>query len=138
MEGRIFLFGGYDGTSVLSSMQVYYPSRERAGNPAWEDRAPLPEPRYAMGAATLANMIYIMGGESDTQPVGGLSPIQYLPVTNQWSRFDRAPQITGSKLALLALDTRLHIIGGEAPSGLSAEHLTYQAIYTISLPSVQN
>ncbi len=138
LEGRIYLVGGFDGQNALSSVQVYYPSRERAGSPAWEERAPLPEGRYAMGAASLANMIYILGGESEIKTEGGLLPIQYYPLTNQWIRFERAPQVTGSMLALLALDTRLHVIGGQTSAGLSAAHQVYQAIYTISLPSIQN
>lgn len=138
LEGRIYLVGGFDGQNALASVQVYYPSRERAGSPAWEERAPLPEGRYAMGAASLANMLYILGGESETKTEGGLLPLQYYPLSNQWTRFERAPQVTGSWLALLALDTRLHVIGGQTPSGLSAAHQAYQAIYTISLPSIQN
>jgi DNA-binding CsgD family transcriptional regulator/N-acetylneuraminic acid mutarotase len=138
LEGRIYLVGGYDGQNALASVQVYYPSRERAGSPAWEERAPLPEGRYAMGAASLANMLYILGGEGDTRSEAGLLPLQYYPLGNQWTRFERAPQVTGGWLALLALDTRLHAIGGQTPSGLSAAHQAYQAIYTISLPSIQN
>lgn len=138
LEGRIFVIGGFDGQNALSSVQVYYPSRERAGANPWEERAPLPEGRYAMGAATLVNMIYVLGGESEPPSQSGLAPLQYLPLSNQWMRFERAPQVTGSKVTLLALDTRLHVIGGQTPSGLSAAHQTYQAIYTISLPSVQN
>lgn len=138
LEGRIYIIGGYDGIHALNSVQVYYPSRERAGSPAWEDRAALPEGRYGMGVVTLAGMVYMLGGESDVQPEGGLVPFQYFPLTNQWNRFERAPLVTGSKLSVLTLDTRLHVIGGEARAELSAAHQTYQAIYTISLPSVQN
>jgi hypothetical protein len=83
-------------------------------------------------------MIYVVGGDSDTKPENGLSPLQFLPLQNRWERFERAPALTGSKLTLLALDTRLHILGGQTAEGLSASHLTYQAIYTISLPSVSN
>lgn len=138
MEGRIFLIGGYNGQFALNSVMVYYPSRERAGNPAWEERAPMPEARYGMGAAALANMIYIIGGEDGSVPEEGFQPLQYLVLSNQWARFERAPSATGSQLVLLALDTRLHVIGGQTAAGLSALHQTYQAIYTISLPSVQN
>lgn len=138
-ENRIYLIGGTDGQTALSSVRVYFPSRERAGSdPAWEDRAPMPEGRYGMGAVSLASMIYVVGGESDTKPENGLAPLQFMPYQNRWERFERAPAITGSKVTLLALDTRLHVIGGQTAEGLSASHLTYQAIYTISLPSVSN
>ena len=43
----------------------------------------------------------------------------------------------GDRPALLALETRLHVLGGETSSGLLANHLTYQAIYTIAIPSIQ-
>lgn len=138
LEGRIYLIGGFDGQNALDSVQVFYPSRQRAGNPAWEARAALPEGRYAMGAVPLANMIYVLGGEGASKAEDGLPPLQYQALSNQWVRFERGAQVAGSKLALVALDTRLHVIGGQTPGGLSAAHQTYQAIYTISLPSIQN
>ena len=154
IETKIYVIGGYDGKQALRTMLAYFPQRDRAGDHPWEERSPLPEGRYGMGSTALANMIYLVGGlgsASPDSPAGAarpgsptgaarpddLAPIQYQPANDRWSTFERQPEAVGDRPALLALETRLHVLGGKSANALLANHLTYQAIYTTVVPSIQ-
>jgi DNA-binding CsgD family transcriptional regulator/N-acetylneuraminic acid mutarotase len=137
LEGRIYLIGGADGSQHLTTVQVYFPQRDQAGDLPWEDRAAMPDGRSAMGATVIADLIYVFGGEGNSQPEGGLPPLQYTPLNDHWTSFDRSPVAVGAHPVLVPLETRLHVIGGATPGGMSVFHQSYQAVYTIQLPSVQ-
>ncbi len=137
LEGRVLLIGGSDGSRPLNSVQVYFPQRDQAGDNPWEDHTPLPEPRSAVGAAAIAGLVYVFGGESTTGPEGGLAPLQYQPLSDRWTSFDRSPVAIGAHPARVTLDTRLYVLGGLTPGGMSAFDQSYQAIYTINLPNVK-
>lgn len=136
--GKIHLLGGFDGAHALDLHEIYTPTRDGTGEQPWEDASPLPAPRYAMGAAQLVNMIYLLGGAGEEgQDDAGL-PLLFNAQDNQWMAFDRPPKEIRSLPALLAHGNMLYVIGGEGSSGISAEHQAYQAIYTIAVPLLQN
>ncbi len=137
LEGRILLVGGTDGTRPLDTVQVYYPQRDQAGDNPWEDHTPLPEPRSAVGAVAIGGQVYVFGGESTTSPEGGLAPLLYQPLSDRWTSFERSPVAIGAHPAMVALDTRLYVIGGLTPGGMSAFDQSYQAIYTINVPNIR-
>jgi N-acetylneuraminic acid mutarotase len=137
VESKIYVIGGYDGQVALRDQLVYLPDRDRNNDQPWEQRAPLPEGRYGMNCTVLANLIYLVGGLDDANQAGGLTPLVYQPLNDRWTSFDLPPESLGNHPALLGLETRLHVLGGETPTGLLASHLTYQAIYTIAIPSIQ-
>ena len=130
IEGQIYVIGGYDGTHALANNRLYYPSRDLAGEAAWEEKSPMPSGRYGMSSANLAGAIYLAGGESPA------APLEYISHTGQWLAFEAPPEQAGAFPALLALDTRLHLLGGKTAGGPGASHQSYQAIYTILLPVV--
>jgi DNA-binding CsgD family transcriptional regulator/N-acetylneuraminic acid mutarotase len=136
-EGRIFIIGGTDGTVPLRSVLAYSPQRDQPGENPWEERTPLPEGRSGASAAVLTELIYVLGGEGTTQPEGGPPPLQYQPLSDRWNIFENAPVAVGAQAGLAALDTRLYVLGGQTPGGMSALHLSYQAIYTVILPLQQ-
>ncbi|MDR3573357.1 MAG: kelch repeat-containing protein [Anaerolineaceae bacterium] len=133
LEDRIYLIGGTDGQQALSNTRVYYPQRDVNQANAWDELAPLPAGRYGMGAASLIDEIYIVGGLG----AAALPPLEYDAQNNQWQQFEAPPAAAGAYPALLAAGTQLHLIGGQTASGLTGAHLAYQAVYTILLPVVQ-
>jgi DNA-binding CsgD family transcriptional regulator len=137
VESKIYVVGGFDGQQALRDVLVYFPQRDLSGDHPWENRAPLPEGRYGMGAASLANYIYLIGGVNDAQNPGALSPLQYHTLGDRWATFGLPPSPVGANPAVLALDTRLHVLGGLITNSPLANQQTYQAIYTVNLPSVQ-
>lgn len=137
VESKIYVMGGFDGQQALRDVLVYFPQRDLSSDHAWENRAPLPEGRYGMGAASLANYVYLVGGVSSPQSSAALASLQYHTLGDRWATFGPPPSPAGMTPAVIALDTRLHVLGGLVSGAPLAHQQTYQALYTINLPSVQ-
>jgi DNA-binding CsgD family transcriptional regulator len=56
-EGRLYLFGGWDGARFLASVYEYDPARD-----AWTVRTPMPTARGFAGAAAAGSKVYVVGG----------------------------------------------------------------------------
>ena len=128
---KIYVIGGYDGSRSLTSNEAYIPAREGSEDP-WEERAPLPEGRYAMGVASLADIIYIAGGQTDTKSAPAI--LEYLPQQNTWQTSQNPPQALGSGLILEAVNPHLYALGGKVNGTPQTFNQAYQAIYTILFP----
>ncbi|MFN8500075.1 MAG: LuxR C-terminal-related transcriptional regulator [Anaerolineae bacterium] len=61
VEGKLYLFGGWDGQGYRSETLVYTP-----GSAAWQAAAPMPTPRAYMGAALSDESVVIVGGANGT------------------------------------------------------------------------
>jgi DNA-binding CsgD family transcriptional regulator len=134
--GKILLAGGLNASGALDAVFLYYPQRDANGEPPWETRAALPEARYGMGMAGLANAFYLVGGSSSVLGGTDLPPLQYALQADAWQPFEMPPQPAGAFPALLAYETHLHLLGGESEGWLSS-HQAYQAIYTLWVPVIQ-
>ncbi|CAH2107585.1 unnamed protein product [Euphydryas editha] len=77
MNQYIYVVGGYDGTSQLSSVERYDTERD-----AWEEVAPVRAARSALSLAVLDRKLYAMGGYDGT---AFLDVVEiYDPATNTW------------------------------------------------------
>ncbi len=132
---KIYLIGGTDGRTVFDEVWAYYPNREDDGEKAWEERKALPEPRAGLSATALLNTIYVSGG-GVKQDGASLDALRYDEQSDRWNSLEPAPQSYGEKTALVALDTRVHLLGGETGGQAQALHLSYQAVYTVLIPAV--
>jgi DNA-binding CsgD family transcriptional regulator len=56
-EGKLYLFGGWDGVRYLSSVYEYDPGRD-----AWTERTPMPTARGFAGAAVADGKVFVVGG----------------------------------------------------------------------------
>jgi N-acetylneuraminic acid mutarotase len=56
-EGKLYLFGGWDGKKFLSSVYEYDPERD-----LWQARTPMVSPRAFAGAAVVDSKIFVIGG----------------------------------------------------------------------------
>ncbi len=63
-EGRMYLFGGWDGSQIRNEVFVY---DAQADN--WEMRTPMRTARAFSGAVALDGRIYVVGGEDNTGPL---------------------------------------------------------------------
>lgn len=126
---RIYIIGGYDGMQALDANEAYIPGESR-----WTQAEPLPGGRYAMGTASIAGIIHIVGGENNGKEP--LIPLEYLPQQDKWQSF--AAPVTGnwSHLAFVPTDTQIFAIGGDVDGTPSAANMSYQAIFTVAIPSV--
>jgi N-acetylneuraminic acid mutarotase len=132
--GKIHVIGGFDGKKALAVNETYLPERDLAGEVPWSKAKPLPQARYAMGIASLADIVHVVGGKGDEGTT--LTPLDYFPQSDEWQMIQSPFQGTWSSLGLVPLETRLHAVGGELDGKPTGMTLSYQAIYTISIPLV--
>lgn len=78
MGGRVFVFGGCDGSTTHTSVEVYDPGMDQ-----WTFVAPLLCPRSGMGVVVLHGFIYVIGGSNNGTPLSSLE--QYDPLSNRWT-----------------------------------------------------
>jgi DNA-binding CsgD family transcriptional regulator len=132
--GRIYVFGGYDGEDALAVTEVYAPDQDGVGL-AWSEGPPLPQPRYNMGVASLADIIHVVGGVGE----GGaaLPALEFPPQADGWQTFDVPVAQVWQGLGVVPLGTRLYLVGGGLEGEPSAQNLAYQAIYVVSLPVIR-
>lgn len=133
--GRIYVVGGFDGDAPLSVNESYLPGMDGSGEKPWNPVAPLPEGRYAMGVAGLADIVHVMGGQGT--PNAKTDVLQFFPQQNEWQTLESKIPQASSSIALVPLETRLFVLGGSVGGALTGQNLAYQAIYIISIPIVK-
>ncbi len=131
---NIYVFGGTDGSTPLIENDRYAPNAGEEN--AWTAAAPLPEGRYAMGYAAVADLVYVTGGQSD-QAGAVLSNLQYLPLEDRWQAFEAADTRSWERGSLVIYGTNLHLIGGFEGGLLTGRHSAYQAIYVLNMPVIE-
>ena len=128
---KIYVIGGYDGKKALALNEVFSPFTDNPQD-SWSEAERLPETRYAFGVASVADTIYVIGGEGD--PNQTLKPIQFLHQQNKWQYFESPFTGNWSHLGLVPIQTELYGVGGRTNNVPAAKNLSYQAIYTILIP----
>jgi len=135
--GRIFVIGGFDGIQALSSVDIYSPNREGTPGTPWSSAQALPEKRYAMGVASIADIVVVIGGKSDEKDDITLQALQYLPDVNQWQRIETEFPLYWSNMSLVTIGFQIYALGGEIDRTLIAKNLVYQAVFAIAIPIVK-
>ena len=103
-DGRVYVFGGWDGQGYSNSTFIYDPQTNR-----WTTGAPLPIGRGFAGAAALGDAIYVVGGYADDHEFDRCD--RYLPQDNRWETC--APMsVARGGLSLVPISGRLYAIGG--------------------------
>lgn len=125
MEGKILLAGGQSDQALLDQVLLYFPNRDQPGGQPWEEAAPLPEPRARLAAASLAGMVYFLGGEGSSN-----QPLEWLPQSGEWASFDPPLSDPGMQPLVLAFNTHLYVLNG-------AQYQAYQAIFNLSFPVIR-
>ena len=128
----IFLIGGYDGDHSLVENWAYDPNKDRAEQSAWEAATALPEGRHAMGTASVAGVIHIIGGQSDTP--GSFIQMEYSPQDKQWLVVRDPLASTWSNMGVGQVETGLHVIGGLIDGRPTRRNMIYQAIFFVAIP----
>ncbi len=133
--GKIYLLGGFDGQTPLTRNETYIPSLEGSGASPWSTATPLPEGRYAMGAASIADSILVIGGVPPSS--SRAASYQFFPSTSTWTELEQPSPQPWAYLASVPLDQNLLALGGLQNDQVSGALKTYQAVYTILIPVVR-
>jgi len=109
VEGKIYLFGGWDGQSYRADVWQYNPD-----NDTWTERTPLTKPRAFAGVATVEERIYIIGGEDESGPLT-LNEIYTasgdIQQSDPWSTRSPLPEAR-RHLAAVAASGFIFVVGG--------------------------
>lgn len=132
-NGRIHVLGGYDGALALADHLRYAPEDEGSQDP-WHPQAELPQGRYAMGVATAADLVYLVGGLGDAE--APLPRLEYVQSADRWEKYESGQATTWSHGGLATVGTDLHLLGGLEDGTISPLHLAFQAIYLINMPAI--
>lgn len=131
--GKIYVVGGKDGQARLMVVEVYSPDREGRENP-WRSVAPMPAGRYGMGISSMADIIYVVGGQGqDDSPQTSLA---YIPKEDVWKTFETPPVNFGSGLGLASSGGYLYAVGGKTGNTPLGDILAYQVVYTVGIPVI--
>lgn len=132
-NGRIYVIGGIDGDDAVDANEIYSPARDNNQNNPWTTGFPIPETRFGVRAANIADTIYVFGGEIQNSNRVGLI---YFPQTNIWQSLESSPYPLGEDFGMTSIGTNLFFMGGMVASAYSNQNLTYQAIITLSIPII--
>uniref|UniRef100_A0A1Q3F850 Kelch-like protein diablo n=1 Tax=Culex tarsalis TaxID=7177 RepID=A0A1Q3F850_CULTA len=78
MDGKLYAFGGFNGTERLSTVEVYDPMQKK-----WSQGKAMRCKRSAVGVAGLDDLVYVCGGYDG---VTSLSTVEcYSPKTDSWT-----------------------------------------------------
>jgi N-acetylneuraminic acid mutarotase len=112
-DGKVHVFGG----SVLGVTGPYHQEYDPATD-KWRPRSPFPRSLDHVGSAVLNGKIYTMGGfvGGSVHKDGQNSAFEYDPALDTWRIL--APMKAGrGSVSVVALDGKIHAIGGRDPAG---------------------
>ena len=114
--------------------EVYHPDRDVAQGKPWSQATQLPDPRYAMGVASVADIIHIIGGKNESEET--LPFLEYFPQSDKWQSLTSPIAQPRSHLGLATLESYLYILGGMTGDAFTGKDYSFQAIYTVGVPFV--
>lgn len=125
-SGKIYVIGGNDGKNALDVNEEYWPERDNGIDEPWVLKSPLPQPRSSVGAASIAEIIHVIGGEREYY--------RYFHHDDQWQSFEPGYDGLWKGLELVPFGTNIYVLGGVRDDIISTTNMTFQAIYTVGIP----
>ncbi len=102
---RLYVTGGYDGSTVIASVEEYDPASD-----TWMSKAPMPSNGSDHGSAALGNTIYVIGGSRPGEAI--LSDVlAYDITTDAWTSVASLPNARAAVSATTA-GGEVYAIGG--------------------------
>ncbi len=106
LDGRIYVFGGYDGDRLLPTVEVYDPATD-----TWTQASDMPWGRFDHSASVVDEKVYFFGGAA--RPVAFMSQVVgvYDPATDTWTTAADFPTPRWNHTAAV-VDGKIYAIGG--------------------------
>lgn len=108
LDGRVYVLGGFMGTTVVDLVERYDPAAE-----SWDTTAPLPEAMHHINAAAIGGRIYVAGFLQTLQFTANARMFVYDPDADSWSDGTELPpgREAGSS-GVAVSDGRMFVFGG--------------------------
>ena len=130
----IHVIGGKDENQIFDKNEIFHPDQIEDPETVWEVGKPLPKPLYGMGIASIADVLYVVGGAGDA--VLTYTTLAFSEQAQEWQSFQAPPVTLGSQIGVINWGPSLYVLGGMLDDELQSNALTYQAIYTLSIPII--
>lgn len=130
----IHVIGGKNENLVFDEDEVFHPDQSENPQAAWELGKPLPEPLYGMGVASIADVLYVVGGAGNTSLT--YTTLALSEQTQEWQTFQAPPVTFGSHISMINWGPSLYVVGGMVENEPQSSALTYQAMYMLSIPII--
>ena len=132
VNGKIYLFGGFDGKEPLSLSEIYTPNLDDGSGHSWIEGIPLPSRRYGMGATHFMDNIFLVGGEGMGSE---LTPAYwYSTQSGEWQEVNTPPMEGLGSFGFSALGTDIYILGGRNNESPVNTNRSYKILYVTVLP----
>lgn len=131
---KIYVLGGFDGERVFDTSYIFSPGLDAGGENLWGTAAPLPDGVYGMGVTTIADVIYVAGGESDRERKSEL--VAYFQADDEWKLIEGPENRIGYQAGVIAIGEDVFVVGGRNQGQASSRNQRYQAIFTVSVPVI--
>jgi len=121
-EGRLYLFGGWDGEKYLASVYEYDP-----GQDTWDAGLAMPTPRGYLGAAVSGRKIFVLGGY-DGESALSINEI-FLPdligsSSTPWQSGEPLPEAKYA-MGVTSVADLIYVIGGKGSPNSQYAFLVY-------------
>jgi len=133
--GKINVMGGYNGNQALNVNEIYMPDRDREDDNPWMVGEPMPEARHSFGVASVADTLQIVGGLGNDQDVNTI--LAYQPQSDRWQVINENLAANWAQFGFVTWGPYWYIQGGKIDGAFTGQNLSYQALFTISLPIVR-
>jgi DNA-binding CsgD family transcriptional regulator/N-acetylneuraminic acid mutarotase len=120
-EGKLYLFGGHDGTGFTDRAFSYDPD-----NGAWSELTPLPSALGYAGAAVVGSRIYVIGG-FDGRTVADATLVYSPALEGTDSPWETAAAMPEGRygMSLISIADKIHLIGGLGGRGEFFSQMDY-------------
>jgi len=132
---KIYVLGGYDGEKALDVNEAFSPDVATSATDAWSQAKPMPEARYAMGVASVADMIYVVGGEGE-EGENIYDSLVFVEQNGQWQEISGIPEISEKSLSLINLGVDIFVIGGRIEDIPQRSSYSYKLMYIVTFPII--
>jgi N-acetylneuraminic acid mutarotase len=121
-EGKLYLFGGWNGERYLNSVYAYSPDED-----VWRAQTPMPTARGYAGAAVIGGKILVLGGYDGRSAVAANEV--YFPERDNgqdipWAQRASLPEGRYG-MGVASISNVAYVIGGEGEKGYTTASLQY-------------
>jgi len=134
VEGKIYIIGGRDANKPLNINESYNPQRDIQGDISWQQEIPLPEDMRVLSVQEIAGFVFVFAEDASQSDV----IIHLNTQSTTWNySFEEIPFDSMTDVGITSLGENLVILGGKTSDGeLLNTHLSYKAVYIVSIPII--
>jgi DNA-binding CsgD family transcriptional regulator len=131
-NGKIYVMGGFDGKQAYNLNEVYQPNLDNGSAKPWSEAQPLPERRFGMGIVSIAEVIYLIGGQVPEEKE--YKSLLFVPQIEEWQPVDFLNTDHLIDLGLASVGVKIYALGGQRDQVPTGQNLSYQAMFLTVFP----